>query len=194
MAARPLILAAVMGTMVAAPALAASGNTASATGMASATIVQPIAVAELADLDFGNVASDGAGALGAGSVTVAPTIAGATYTGPSRKACDTGLDCPDPHAARFVVTGEANRAYAITVPAELTIAPRPLASDATNVPAALVIDNIQARATSRAGDGSVGLLDAAGRDYFEIGGRLQLPAGLPPARYSTAILVLVAYS
>lgn len=194
MAARPLMLAAAMGSMVAAPALAASGNAASATGMASATIVQPIAVAELADLDFGNVASDGDGAVGAGSVTVAPAITGATYTGSSRNACDTGLDCPDPHAARFVVTGEVNRAYTITVPAELTITPRPLAHDTTTIPAALVVDSIQVRTASRPGDGPAGLLDTAGHDYFEIGGRLQLPASLPPARYSTAIQVVVTYS
>ena len=189
-----LTLGVAIVVLSAAPSRAASGNVASATGLASATVIQPIAVAEIADLDFGNVASDGAGLIGAGSVNVATTTPGATYAGASRNACDTGLDCPLPHAARFVVSGEAHRAYVITVPSEIAITPHPIAGDLTSGNATLVIDGIVVRTTSRANDGPAGQLDANGADSFDIGGRLQLPAGLAPARYSTVIRVVVAYS
>jgi hypothetical protein len=37
-------------------------------------------------------------------------------------------------------------------------------------------------------------LDGAGHDHFEIGGRLIVPAALPPARIVTQITVIVAYA
>jgi hypothetical protein len=181
----------------ASPALAASGNMATANGMASATIVEPIAVTSVVDLDFGNVASDGDQA-GPGSVMLGGEGA-ARYEGRARAVCDLG-DCPAPHSAGFTVAGEAGRAYTITAPMFLTIAPRAIVGpeDALSVmgtmPQMVLVDSIAVRTASRPDDGPSGQLDGAGRDSFEIGGRLQLPAGLPPARYVTVIKVVVAYS
>ncbi len=172
------------------PALAASGNSDSATGMASATIVQPIAVTTTADLDFGQITSEATGV-----VDIMPADAGALYSGGVREACAAGGSCPQPHAARFAVTGEAGRSYTITAPASLSIAPRPAESfEATDLPPALLIEAITIRTASRPDSGANGVLDPGGQDHFSIGGRLIVPPALPPARVVAQIVVLVAYS
>lgn len=195
---------------------AASGNSATATGMASATIVAPVQVATLSDLDFGNVASDGPNygqndgqnpgqSIGAatGPAQVSVGADGATrFEGAARPVC-LALDCPMPHSAGFSVAGEAGRSYTITAPLFLTIAPRPLIDgnrgpDALGIintmPQMVLVDAIEVRTASRPQDGAQGQLDDQGHDRFEIGGRLVLPAGLPPARYVSTIKVIVAYS
>lgn len=183
----PLLL---MVALPACPAWAASGNSSAATGMASATIVQPIAVTTTADLDFGTVASDSTGL-----VDILPSQAAALYSGGAREACDSGA-CPATHAASFTVSGEAGRSYTITAPQSLSIVPIPVASAAhiDAVPPALLVDAITVRSASRPDSGATGQLDAAGQDTFAIGGRLIVPADLPAARIVARITVIVAYA
>lgn len=66
---------------------------AEATGTASATVLQPVTVAKIADLDFGKIVS------GPSASTVSLSPAGLFQ-------CGTGITCLDSHsAARFSVSG-----------------------------------------------------------------------------------------
>jgi hypothetical protein len=79
----------------------------SATASSSATIVAPIGIAQAADMNFGNVATNDAGG------TVVMTTAGATsITGGVTLPANTGIVT----AAAFDVTGETNYTYTITLP------------------------------------------------------------------------------
>ena len=168
---------------------------ASATGAAAATVVSPVAVRQIADLDFGvitaNVASTGA-------VELAPGAGHAVYSGSARRGCAEGTDCPAPHAAQFEVSGEAGRSYAITAPESVAVpgevtAPVTGSEDRTSPPA-LWIEALRFRSASRPEAGPAGRLDAQGQDHFELGGTLRVPAALPPARYRASVPVVITYS
>jgi hypothetical protein len=79
----------------------------SATASSSATIVAPIGIAQAADMNFGNVATNDAGG------TVIMTTGGSTsLTGGVTLPNNTGTVT----AAAFDVTGEADYTYTITLP------------------------------------------------------------------------------
>ena len=177
-----------------APALAlAQGASASAAGAASATVVAPIAVRQISDLDFGVVA---AGSGQAGSVTILPGIAAARYAGSAGQACSADGDCPAPHFASFEVSGEAGRAYSIAAPASVALSGEPLGDGQEGIAATpvLQVEAIGLRSVSRPDAGPAGRLDSLGRDRFDLGGTLRLPATMAPARYRVSIPVIVTYS
>lgn len=166
------------------PALAANAN-----GAASATVVKPIAVRQISDLDFGVIAANG---RSAGSVTITPGRSAADYSGGARTACHSQARCPAPHVAQFEVTGEAGRAYSISAPARLSVEENP--QGAGRAEPMLVVDAIQLRSASRPGAGSAGRLDSAGIDRFDLGGTLRVPAATPPAHFRLSVEVIVTYS
>lgn len=172
------------------PAMAA-GAAASAGGLAAAEVVSPATVRQLADLDFGALAAN---AGSPGEVVLAPGGAAATYLGGARQACIARVACPAPHAARFEVSGEANRAYTIAAPESITasgLVLSPLPGEVL-LPV-LRVEAFRVRSASRPEAGPAGRLDAAGRDLFELGGTLRVPAALPPARYRVTVPVIVTY-
>lgn len=158
-----------------------------ATGQATATVVSPIAVRELANLDFGMLRSDSSAG---GTVTLAPGQAQPSYSGGARAGCIDA--CDTPHLAQFAVTGEALRSYVVAVPASAMITGE-LAVGASALPA-LTVDSFSIRSASRPHAGHSGQLDGAGNDTFELGGTLRMPADLPPAHYRVSVPVLVTYS
>ncbi len=86
---------------------------ASASASANATIITPIAIAQVADLNFGNIVAGTA----TGTVTV--------DTGGNRTS-STGITLPNAtlgtvNAAEFTVTGLADATYAITLPGSIDI-------------------------------------------------------------------------
>ena len=86
---------------------------ATATANATATIITPITIGKVADLNFGNIVAG----TGAGTVTV-PTEGARTKTG------DVILPAATPgtiNAAKFTVTGLADATYTITLPGSATI-------------------------------------------------------------------------
>jgi hypothetical protein len=83
----------------------------SATATAAATIVTPLAIANSANLNFGNLATNGT----AGTVVITPA-AGRSTTGGVTLPATTGTVS----AAAFTVTGQAGYTYAITLPAGAT--------------------------------------------------------------------------
>lgn len=171
---------------VAALALPARAPAATALGQAGAEVVTPITVTPLADLDFGVIATSSL----AGSVTVS-AAGGASFAGGAAGLCD-GSACVDPHPARFAVSGEANRSYAVATPAAITITGAPLTAGEAPPPD-LVIAGLTVRAASRPGAGAGGTLDSGGADSFTVGGTLTLPGQLPPARYRAVVPVVVTY-
>ncbi|MBU6267171.1 MAG: DUF4402 domain-containing protein [Sphingomonadales bacterium] len=179
----PCILA-LAGAVVAVPA-GASGLAATAAGQARAEVVAPLVVTREADLDFGAVLAGNS----AGTVTVS-SAGVASYGGGVDAAC-AGGGCAAVHAARFAVQGEGGRSYTIAVPDAVTAQGTALQVGDSAPP--LTVGGLSVRSDSRPGDGAVGQLDAAGRDGFGIGGTLQVPAGVPAARYRATVPVTVTY-
>ena len=163
--------------------------TASASGRAQATILQPLTVQMQANLDFGTVAST---ITGNGTVTISPARDGATYAGSAAPACGSGA-CTTPHPAQFAVRGEAGRAYTIDVPTSVSVSGAPQDS-ATLTGPTLTVGALTIRTHSRPAAGNAGLIDANGADKFELGGTLILTPGLAAARYRLSVPVMVAYS
>ena len=125
-----------------------------------------------------------------GSVTVAPGETGADYVGGAREACGSAARCPQPHFARFEVSGEPNRSYTISAPSSISVAGLPLGAGLAPV---LLVDAIQLRSASRPDAGSAGRLGADGRDRFDLGGTLRVPATTPPAHFRLSVEVIVTY-
>jgi hypothetical protein len=183
-----------VGALFAASPALAAGTAASASGVAAATVVSPVAVRQIADLDFGLVASN---AGSAGEVLIAPGGGQAAYSGSARRGCSGGASCPAPHAASFEVSGEANRTYSIAAPESVSVpgeAASATGGPGTALPQVLQIEAFRFRSVSRPEAGAAGRLDSAGCDRFELGGTLRVPAALPPARYRVTVPVIVAYS
>jgi hypothetical protein len=86
---------------------------ASATADASATIVTPISIAKDADMNFGNVATNGA----VGTVVLAPAGTRTATGGVTLSTATPGTVT----AAAFTVSGSGSFAYAITLPSSVVI-------------------------------------------------------------------------
>ncbi len=163
------------------PAWANSGQSI-ATGMASATVIEPLSVHPLQDLEFGVIAISG---RSAGTVIVEPGLPGAHYAGGIRAVCAAG--CASPQSARFEVRGEAGRSYVITVPNRVS-------SLGVSASQQLHIVAIRARIASHSGQETVGEINFSGFDYFDLGGTLIVPLGIAPAHYRLNLPVMMAYN
>jgi hypothetical protein len=149
-----------------------------------ATVIRPLSVTAVADMDFGTITHlPGI----SGTVTVNPGAAGASFAGGASPVCG-GSTCGTAHAARFAVTGEPQRSYAIQLPGTVTATGS--ATDPGAIAPPLTISGLTVRTT---GGVTVPRLDASGADGFEVGGTITLPADLPPARYRASFAVVVSY-
>ncbi len=167
----------------ASPAMADT-RTAQSQGRAAAIIARPIAVTGIDDLDFGMVASSGPG-----TVVIQAGAGAAVYGGSARQACNGAGSCPQPHAARFEVSGEALRNYRIALPERLSI-DGPVS---TQPGSELLVEDFSVRTTSQPLAGPKGKLDTQGCDSFEVGATLHISAALPPGRYRVSVPVIVTY-
>ncbi len=165
---------------------AATAQNHTASGAANATVVAPLQIVPLADLDFGAV-SIAAGA--AGSVTIDSNGGGqARYSGNAAPACGAaapGSDCR-PHPAQFVVRGEAQRAYRVRLPASVV-------ATGANGGSSLTVTNLGIGTMPDATDTAIRILDGEGRDTFAIGGTLIMPEGTKPGHYRADIPIIVTY-
>ncbi len=161
--------------------------------MARATVIRPITIILIDDLDFGIVRSESSG----GFVEVSH-LTGVQYIGGARLGCRQLGICPAPHAARFSVSGEANRSYTVTLPKTLAIRPaaeRTLAQEQDGrFSDSLIVDAITVLSVSGQIGNATGKLDVNGKDQFEIFGRLRMPSETKPGRYRAQIPILVVYS
>ena len=169
--------------LLAAPAPArAEGSADSAHGQASATIVAPLAITPLADLDFGGVAL-ASGSAG-GAVTIAADGSAPDYAGVGPVACASTCT---PRRARFRVRGEAGRHYRLSLPESVAAQP------ADGPGPALPVTRLAGASRNLPGDPQRGRLDGAGEDELAVGGTLTIPAGTPPGRYVAQVPVRVTY-
>lgn len=161
----------------------ANAQEAQATGHATASLVSPISVTSLADLDFGMVRAD---RLRGGSVTLPASGGSPRFAGGAHPACGKG-PCPVPHPALFAIEGEPGRFYEVWLDESL-----PIASSTPGAPELAVV-RFTVHTLSLGDAGRKGRLDRAGQDQMRIGATLVLPAGLFAARYRKMLPVTVNY-
>lgn len=160
-----------LGATTTAPALAAS-----ATGTASARIVQVLAVETLAALRFGHVEPGGGDSAG-GTVTIAAD--GTRRVQNMATGDGSGTHGP----AMFRVTGEPGLSYRIALP-------RTVQADNAEGDQLAVVD--LTAVTASLGAGLRGLL-RGGHDEVRVGGSLVVPGGTAGGHYSADLQIHVAY-
>lgn len=175
--------AAAVGQFASGAAFAAETGAQTARGQASATVIAPLTVTAIEDLDFGTVS---VAADRGGSVEVMTGGAAPRYLGSAGLPCAAAGVCA-PHPAKFVVSGEPGRRYQVNIPSTVD------ATGAHADAAHLLVADLHVRAASLAGKEAAGTLDGSGSDGFEIGGTLQIPAGTIPDHYTAKIPVIVTY-
>ncbi|MGB3739333.1 MAG: DUF4402 domain-containing protein [Pontixanthobacter sp.] len=179
-----MIRAAICFILAGLPCVASAQPGGTARGAARADVVRPMSIEPAGDLQFGSIAvMAGRG----GSVTVDPRTGAATYNGAARPVCAGGDPC-NAAPALFVIRGDGNRRYRLTLPE--TVIARSADAPGTR----LRVDGLSAFAMNGGTSGPDGVLDADGRDRVQVGGTLRIPVGTPPGRYAARILVVATYS
>ncbi|HOM62211.1 MAG TPA: DUF4402 domain-containing protein [Dysgonamonadaceae bacterium] len=147
-------------------------GSASASASANATIITPIAIAQVADLNFGNIVAG----IGAGNVTVG-TDGIRTSIG------DVILPTATPgtvNAAEFTVTGLANATYAITLP--------------TSIDISTTGGEIMTVTDFTSNPDEAGKLAADGKQTLLVGATLNVGANQPAGAYTGEFSVIVNYN
>lgn len=134
---------------------------ATATANASATIVTPISITKNSDMNFGNIATNGA----VGTVVLSPASA-RTFTGGVTLPATTGIVT----AASFTVQGSDTYTYAITLPLSVII---------ENGVNQMIVDNFTSTPDA------TGTL-ASGEEIINIGATLNLTASQAEGEYTSA--------
>lgn len=129
---------------------------------ATATIVGPLALTKVSDMNFGTIAVTGT----AGTVVLG-TDNSRTAVGPALVPPAAGV------AASFTVSGEASRTYTITLPANGTVS---LISGANTMAANTFVHNAGANPT----------LSGAGAAAFTVGATLSVAANQAAGSYTSA--------
>lgn len=183
--ARHVSIGMLLSALMVVPAHATPGEEASIQGVTVAQVVAPLKLEAIEPLEFGTVV---AGQMGAGTVTIAASDVGVTYTGSLRGICGASSANCHAHPARFAVTGEAGRHYRIELPVEA------MAYSETGHAPALRVARLTARSDSLANGSATGLLDQEGKDSFRVGGTLEVPGGTNAGVYRARLDVLVIYN
>lgn len=168
---------------VAATAAIAQPGASTSQGAASAQIVEPIGVIAVSDLEFGAIAVS---ASEGGEVTIAPESGAAQYSGGARPACSGASQCAT-GAARFAVSGESGRDYAIGLPSTVTAEHREGGGPG------LPVAGLTAWSRNLGTLGPFGRLDHTGSDEVRVGGTLTIPAGTAPGSYVAEVPIVVSY-
>ena len=129
---------------------------------ATATIVGPLALTKVSDMNFGTIAVTGT----AGTVVLG-TNNSRTAVGPALVPPAAGV------AASFTVSGEASRTFVITLPADGTVS---LISGGNNMAANTFVHNAGANPA----------LNGAGAAAFTVGATLSVGAAQPSGVYTSA--------
>jgi Domain of unknown function (DUF4402) len=155
---------------------ALADQTSTATANATATVIQPIAIATTSGLVFGNLAVGATGGTVAVGANDAVTIAGASNT-ITQPAGNNG----SPLAAVFAVTGAANFTYAITLPANSSVT---ISSGGNSM---AVNDFVSSPSTT-------GTLSAGGTQTLKVGATLTVGNNQAAGSYTGTFDVTVAYN
>ncbi len=171
----PSLLAAGLAiSMVAAPAAAEPGDTATQSGTSSAEIIEPGAVTRLDDLRFAAFASPATAA----TMTITPDGA-VSATGEVATTMNAFSGPADRGPARFRIQGTDNRAFVPFFPRSVTI---------TNGTSTMVVDRMSDNIRGRA------ILDEDGRYIYQIGGTLNVNANQEPGNYRGEFTVSVLFN
>ena len=165
------LLAALIVLAAPLPALAAPGGSATLTGAASATVIQPISIVATAPLSFGVMAQPTA----AGTVTV--STAGIVTTGGGMVG-NTAIaqGSSGPQAGKFRVSGDPGRQFFVTLPAAATV-------NRTGGSMTITLFTVGALTGS-----PVGTLDIA------VGGTLAVGAAQPVGTYTGTYQITATYN
>ncbi len=145
-------------------AFAGSGNPASDSATASATVISPLTVTKLSDLQFGKIVEP---ASGSGTASVAATSGGAlTMSGVTAPGGQTVT------SAHFTVTGDSTTAWTAAV-----AAPATLTSGANSIPFAV----------------SNSTLTGSPAEVY-VGGQITVASTAVPATYTGTITVSAQYN
>lgn len=139
---------------------------ATASATATATIIEPIAITQIEDMNFGNVA-----VIGAGTVILTPAST-RTATGGVTLPVSAGTVS----AAEFEVTGEGNNTYSITLPAGNYTITRVSGSET------MTVNTFVSNPTVGAG----GQLNS-GTQTLQVGATLNVGAAQVPGVYTNAV-------
>ena len=145
-------------------------SNASASAPAEARIVAGIAIANNANLAFGQVVRSAA----AGTVVLNPSTNDRTATGGVTLGQNAGFN-----AAQFTVTGEPAYKFQLTVPSSINI---------SNGSATMKVDGFTTSLAS-----NQGTLDVSGTTVFSLGATLNVDANQATGTYSGSFNVTAAY-
>ena len=150
---------------------------ASANATASVTIINPIAISQTSDLNFGvlsvQTSVDGKCILATDGVRTALGGVNLPSSGATAK------------NASFAVTGEANTTYAIILPSTVIL---------NNGTHRMEINAMSARFNGKTTDAVTSTLNASGSDSFNVGGTLSVFAAQNVGTYEGTFPVTVAYN
>jgi len=169
------IVAAALG--LAGPAMAQTvGSTATATAVATASVIQPISVTKTTDLAFGSFVRP---ATGANTVTISSTTGARSLTGGGNAALANSTTS----RAAFTVGGEGAQTFSIALPPTVNMT---RSGGTETLPVTL-----SASGPSGALNGAVG---GNGTATFGVGGTLPLTSTVVGGSYSGAFDVTVGYN
>lgn len=141
----------------------------------SVTIIVPITVDKTADLSFGTVARP---VTGSGTVSINPNNGDRTVGGAAAPVSGGTIG-----RAVFSVTGDANRAYTATIPANFVLTNGTAAEDITVT-----------LSSSLGSTGAVSTALVSGAATIGVGGDFTITATTPAALYEGSFIVSVAYN
>jgi hypothetical protein len=166
----------ILAAAIAAIALMISGQAMAANATAKAgvgaTIVTPIAIEKMQDLEFGSIApglADGTVSVSTDDVRTAKGDLNLLSVGKT------------PQAAAFLVMGSPDATYTITLPAETTVVDESAANN-------MLVDSFLSNP-----DGA-GVLDSKGQQDLKVGATLHVAAAQAAGRYTGAFAVTVEYN
>ena len=164
---KKIILASAIALISATPAFAASGNTSSANGSATATVVEPIVLTHTsgAALGFGRFTTGTGGSVTVSSAGVGSVGGDVAFVPGSSNSADA-----------FTVAGDASRSFSISTGA------------------GTVTSGTNSISFTTAASAASGTLSAGGTASFTVGGELTLAGTEPAGAYTGSYSATVTYN
>ncbi len=159
--------------VIASPAMAEPGDTATVSGASAAEVVDPGALVKVDDLRFGTFARPASAA--SMTITANGTV---TATGEVAASMDSFPSPGGRGPARFLVQGTDSRLFIPFFPSSVTI---------SNGSSTMLVDQLRDNVFI------IGFLDSEGRYNYQIGGRLNVSANQEPGQYSGDFQISVLF-
>lgn len=176
--------AAAVALVMGSSAMAADVDTVSATGNASATVVQPLTISESTGLAFGAIVLPSSG-----NATLTISTANAkTYSTGAKPGSQTGTVS----RGAFAITGQGNFTFAYGLPSSITLAGATTSAETLTVSSLTFADGT---GTLTPSSGSATSALSSGSQTLYVGGTLTVPStGASAQAYAGTYQVTVAYN